>query len=355
MPIPPLRIAQVAPPVEPVPPTGYGGTERIVGTLVDELAPTRPRRDAVRQRRLDRTGSARADRAPVAARSPAGPPRRPRTWSPRSWPSCATRPPSMSSTSISSSPASSWPGPCRCRSSSRSTAGSTNRGPPTCSPTRRRGWSPSAPPRPRASPGVPWSIVHNGLVPGRRPVRGAARRRPVLRRPVHAREGARGGRRDRPPVGRRLRVAAKEPSTDRRARVLPRSTSWRPPAGPTSSTSASSAGPERDRLLAVELRDAHARRLARAVRAGGHRIARLRDPGRGTARRAPCPRSSATGSTGSSTTTSRRSSGACRRSSAWTGRPSGPRSWSGSRPSAWSDGYEAVYARLLGLRVPAGG
>lgn len=36
-PIPVLRIAQVAPPVEPVPPTGYGGTERIIGALVEEL------------------------------------------------------------------------------------------------------------------------------------------------------------------------------------------------------------------------------------------------------------------------------------------------------------------------------
>jgi glycosyltransferase involved in cell wall biosynthesis len=33
----PLRIAQVAPPLEPVPPRGYGGTERIVAALVDEL------------------------------------------------------------------------------------------------------------------------------------------------------------------------------------------------------------------------------------------------------------------------------------------------------------------------------
>lgn len=34
---PPLRIAQVAPPLEAVPPSGYGGTERIVGELVVEL------------------------------------------------------------------------------------------------------------------------------------------------------------------------------------------------------------------------------------------------------------------------------------------------------------------------------
>jgi glycosyltransferase involved in cell wall biosynthesis len=32
-----LRIAQVAPPQEPVPPPGYGGTERVVGALIDEL------------------------------------------------------------------------------------------------------------------------------------------------------------------------------------------------------------------------------------------------------------------------------------------------------------------------------
>lgn len=33
----PLRIAQVAPPIEPVPPRGYGGTERVVDALVTEL------------------------------------------------------------------------------------------------------------------------------------------------------------------------------------------------------------------------------------------------------------------------------------------------------------------------------
>jgi glycosyltransferase involved in cell wall biosynthesis len=32
-----LRIAQVAPPLEPVPPKGYGGTERVIGALVVEL------------------------------------------------------------------------------------------------------------------------------------------------------------------------------------------------------------------------------------------------------------------------------------------------------------------------------
>ena len=33
----PLRIAQVAPPLEAVPPIAYGGTERIVAELVNEL------------------------------------------------------------------------------------------------------------------------------------------------------------------------------------------------------------------------------------------------------------------------------------------------------------------------------
>jgi glycosyltransferase involved in cell wall biosynthesis len=33
----PLRIAQLAPPLESVPPTGYGGTERVVWTLTEEL------------------------------------------------------------------------------------------------------------------------------------------------------------------------------------------------------------------------------------------------------------------------------------------------------------------------------
>lgn len=32
-----MRIAQIAPPLETVPPTGYGGTERVISTLTDEL------------------------------------------------------------------------------------------------------------------------------------------------------------------------------------------------------------------------------------------------------------------------------------------------------------------------------
>src|SRR5713226_6393614 len=33
----PLRIAQLAPPFESVPPAAYGGTERVVSTLTEEL------------------------------------------------------------------------------------------------------------------------------------------------------------------------------------------------------------------------------------------------------------------------------------------------------------------------------
>jgi hypothetical protein len=32
-----MRIAQIAPPFESVPPEKYGGTERVVSTLTDEL------------------------------------------------------------------------------------------------------------------------------------------------------------------------------------------------------------------------------------------------------------------------------------------------------------------------------
>ncbi|MBV9547538.1 MAG: glycosyltransferase family 4 protein, partial [Chloroflexi bacterium] len=32
-----MRIAQVAPPFESVPPSGYGGTERVIYTLTEDL------------------------------------------------------------------------------------------------------------------------------------------------------------------------------------------------------------------------------------------------------------------------------------------------------------------------------
>ena len=47
-----MRIAQVSPLYESVPPKLYGGTERVVSFLTEELVGVGPRRHAVRQRRL---------------------------------------------------------------------------------------------------------------------------------------------------------------------------------------------------------------------------------------------------------------------------------------------------------------
>ena len=47
-----MKIAQIAPLAESVPPRLYGGTERIVSYLTEELVRAGPRRHAVRQRRF---------------------------------------------------------------------------------------------------------------------------------------------------------------------------------------------------------------------------------------------------------------------------------------------------------------
>ena len=47
-----MRIAQVAPLTEAIPPKLYGGTERVVHWLTEELGGARPRRHAVRERRF---------------------------------------------------------------------------------------------------------------------------------------------------------------------------------------------------------------------------------------------------------------------------------------------------------------
>ena len=52
----PLRIAQVAPPMERVPPHAYGGTERIIHELVARARPARPRGHDLCQRRLGGAG-----------------------------------------------------------------------------------------------------------------------------------------------------------------------------------------------------------------------------------------------------------------------------------------------------------
>ena len=53
-----MRIAQLAPLAESVPPKLYGGTERVVAWLVDELVELGPRCHAVRERRLPDEGQA---------------------------------------------------------------------------------------------------------------------------------------------------------------------------------------------------------------------------------------------------------------------------------------------------------
>ena len=47
-----MRIAQVAPLYESVPPKYYGGTERVVSYLTEELVATGPRSDALCERRF---------------------------------------------------------------------------------------------------------------------------------------------------------------------------------------------------------------------------------------------------------------------------------------------------------------
>ena len=62
-----MRIAQIAPLFEAVPPKLYGGTERVVYSLTEELVAHGPRRDPVRQRRFHHLRHARADARPGAA------------------------------------------------------------------------------------------------------------------------------------------------------------------------------------------------------------------------------------------------------------------------------------------------
>ena len=56
-----MRIAQVAPLAEAVPPKLYGGTERVVSWLTEELVRAGHDGHAVRERRFGDGGGARAD------------------------------------------------------------------------------------------------------------------------------------------------------------------------------------------------------------------------------------------------------------------------------------------------------
>ena len=73
-----MRIAQVAALFESVPPALYGGTERVIAALCDELVDAGPRRDLVRSGFVDHQGAPRSlrDRAAASADEPPGDDRR---------------------------------------------------------------------------------------------------------------------------------------------------------------------------------------------------------------------------------------------------------------------------------------
>ena len=111
-----MRIAQVAPLYESVPPKLYGGTERVVSYLTEELVRLGPRGHPVRQRRL---ADARAAGARLPAGLVAGPGLPGDAAAPR--PADGTglrgrRPRSTSSTSTATTSTSRWSGGCPCPS-----------------------------------------------------------------------------------------------------------------------------------------------------------------------------------------------------------------------------------------------
>ena len=160
----PLRIAQVAPPMERVPPRAYGGTERIVFELVRELDRRGHEVTTFASARLRRAGAAHPDgrRGPPPGRLQRRHRRRGSTS--RSRRSSTGPPSSTSSTAISSGPASCSPGSRRSRSSRRSTAGSTCPGPRRASRARPTGLVAISANQAATHPEVDWAgVVHNGL------------------------------------------------------------------------------------------------------------------------------------------------------------------------------------------------
>jgi hypothetical protein len=65
-----MRIAQISPLMESVPPKLYGGTERIVSYLTEELVKTRSRCYVIRQRRFCNLGETRKLRSNSSAAGP---------------------------------------------------------------------------------------------------------------------------------------------------------------------------------------------------------------------------------------------------------------------------------------------
>ena len=341
-----LRIAQVAPPLEAVPPPATAGPSGS-STSWPASSSGAATGHLVRER---------ATRPPPArwcppSNGPSGRPAGPREDGPSPWPPSTLvlrradrirrdpRPPGVRR-------ACSSPGSARPRWWSRSTAGSTGPGPRRCWPD-----PPAGAVRCQRGP---------GLGPAGRPVDDRPQRADPGRAPRSAPIGARssassaGWRRRRAPPRRSRSPAGAAVGCGWRRRSRPsrssatttRTGSCRPRGRPTSSSSASSARPSATGCSPRAYATLMPGRLARAVRARRDRIARLRDPGRGPPGRRASPRSSATASTGSSTTASRTSPGGCPRSPASTGRRSGRRSSSASRSARMTDDYERVYAMI---------
>ena len=214
-----MRIAQIAPLIESVPPQLYGGTERVVSYLTEELVRAGPRGHAVRERRLAHLGRAGAVLGPgAAARSDNARPRCRTTWS--CWTRCGgARPSSTSCTSTSTTCIS------RCFATSPRRTLTTLHGRldlpdlPVASTARSRSSRWSRSPTTSGGPARDWHwlrTVHHGLPRDLYRVRAEARRRlSRLPRPDLPREAARSRDRDRPP-GRasQLKIAAKVDRVD---------------------------------------------------------------------------------------------------------------------------------------------
>ena len=159
----PLRIAHVAPPLERVPPLAYGGTERIVYELVVEL--DRRGHEVTTFASGDSEVPGRLVPTVAEALRPEGYMRRPDALhaghdatGPRP---CARVRPDPQPPGVGEPAA--GPRVARCRSSRRSTAGSTSRGRREALRDPPAGWSRSARTRPPPTPTSPGRSIHNGL------------------------------------------------------------------------------------------------------------------------------------------------------------------------------------------------
>ena len=197
----PLRIAQVAPPMETVPPKGYGGTERIISRARRRVDRSRSRRHDIRQRRFDRPGPPCRDRADRDAADGLRWRSRPvlhgdDARGDRSRRRLRRRP--FAPRMVEPSPRPGAPGAGREHVPQPAW---TIRGPATRCGTRRPGLVAISQNQASTHPDVPWTVIYNGLSLEDAPFDRRRERRPVLRRPGDPREGRRRGDRDRPEGG----------------------------------------------------------------------------------------------------------------------------------------------------------